>query len=148
MEYVVAAAIGAIQATIADKDARLAEIRAAGKADLIYQALRSRIQDGWPSSSASLTEKHLTQYFGHLEALLLHNDLILFGPRLLIPQILIRPTLRRLQAAHQGTAKTLDRAKGSVWWPTWTNDVTQAVQRCSPCQAAAPAQAHKPFQQG
>ena len=152
-EHTLAATIFSLRGTLSsttasldDLDPRLEEVRLVGARDATYVALIATIFHGWPAAKQDVPEE-LRPYYAVRENLMVEKGLILVGARLLIPAELIPATLRRLHAAHQGIAKTLDRARRTVWWPTLTNDVTQTVQRCSPCLAHRPAHAHEPLQE-
>jgi transposase InsO family protein len=135
--------------TVGDQDARLSEIREAGKVDVVYAALAAAVQEGsWPSSKAELERQDpsLLPYFKYRNAFRWVDGLVLHGARLVIPRALVPATVRQVHAAHQGEEKSLERARRVVWWPTLTNDVLQVVRRCTPCQEHRPAQAHKPLQ--
>ena len=147
--FVVATAISAItcSTSIDEQDARLGQIREAGRQDAAYTALKNCIRDGWPPSRAQV-DQLLAPFYAAREHLYVQDDVILHGPCLVIPAALRPAVLRQLHAAHQGVSKTLQRAHLSVWWPTIASDVTHAVQRCQPCREALPSHAHEPLQRG
>ena len=147
--FIVAAAVNKLT-SLDDQDARLQGIREGGAADATYTALIQRIRDGWPASKAELraTEDFLTPFYTAREHLLVQDGLVLHGPRILIPTALRQVTLQRLHAAHQGVAKTLERARHSVWWPTVASDISHMIRNCRPCREHLPSQPHKPLLHG
>eukprot|EP00094_Tigriopus_californicus_P003595 TCALIF_03458-PA protein Name:"Similar to pol Retrovirus-related Pol polyprotein from transposon opus (Drosophila melanogaster)" AED:0.06 eAED:0.10 QI:61/0/0/1/0/0.16/6/0/1068 len=127
-------------------DARLEAIRSEGNKHPTYATLKATMRDGWPKSKQSLPNGLLQPYYKHRTDLYEHNGLILFGPRLLIPESLQRKMLQHLHSAHQGITKTSSRAERSVWWSSINHDILQAVQRCQTCQERLPSHAPKPLQ--
>ena len=122
----------------------------AGRRDSAYTAAKAFTNTGWPSSSLEATRGHeeVSPYFKHRDRLRVVDDLLLHGARLAIPTAMRKDTLDRIHAAHQGEAKTIERARKTVWWPTMTNDVIQRVRRCRPCQEHRPANRHETLQGG
>jgi len=47
--------------------------------------------------------------------------------------------LERLHVAHQGIARTQQRARSAVYWPGISNDIRQMVERCEQCQERLPS---------
>ena len=48
----------------------------------------------------------------------MHNGLLLFDDRIVVPLALREETISRLHEGHQGIERCRMRAKHSVWWPT------------------------------
>jgi hypothetical protein len=147
-DYIVAAAVSALQAptTINLQDPRLDTITAAGQTDPDYQTLLRCLTQGWPRSKYELDDERLQQFWRHRADLTVHQGTILLGPRLFIPVSLRLQVLRRLHAAHQGIAKTQERARFSVWWPTCNHEIEQVVVRCQPCREVLPSLPHQPLE--
>ena len=146
--FVVAAAIAtATETDPAGVDLVLQPVLRAAAADADYQSLLAQIRAGWPQKAAHLPPA-LHQFWRHRMDLCEHDGLVLNGPRILIPTASRRQALTQLHAAHQGIAKTLDRARRTVWWPTIQNDVEQTVARCHPCREALPSLTHQPLIHG
>jgi len=65
--------------------------------------------------------------------ILLYNDLLLRGQRIVIPASLRKDTLQRLHDGHQGIAKCRLRAQSSVWWPGISSDIHNFIRHCDTC---------------
>ena len=145
----VAAALAAVVG-VEQQDAQLEAIRKMGARDAGYAAAKMFTERGWPSSSAEAVQEQeeVAPFFKHRERFRVVDDLLLHGSRLVVPAAMVKDTLDRIHAAHQGETKTLERARRAVWWPTLTNDVVQRVRRCRPCQEHRPGNMHETLQGG
>ena len=68
-----------------------------------------------------------------------HDDVLYYGHRFVIPEILRGEILNILHSAHQGVTGMKDRASGSVWWPRMNRDIETRRQRCSGCNWSTPS---------
>ena len=68
-----------------------------------------------------------------------HDDILYYGHRIVIPETLRNETLNILHSAHQGITGMKDRASGSVWWPRINRDIESRRQRCSGCNWSTPS---------
>ena len=73
------------------------------------------------------------------------DGLIVYGPRLVIPQSLRRETLIRLHDGHQGINRTKRRARQTVFWPGIDKDVENTVRACINCRRCVPSQQNEPL---
>ncbi|KAB0794905.1 hypothetical protein PPYR_11744 [Photinus pyralis] len=130
-EFIIATAISQLDSAIPNpsldaQQEHIQTIRRVGQQDPTYKALLRRIHHGWPDSKQQLLceDELLAPYYKERESLYAQDDIILHGPRLLVPGPMRRQILHHLHAAHQGISKTLERARMTVWWPTIATDVT------------------------
>ena len=114
----------------ADSD-RLHQYRAAQKKDNTCVQLITFCKRGWPSKSQ--LKGDLWQYWSVRGELSLHEDLLLRGSRILVPQSLQRETLQKIHNGHQGIQRCLSRVASSVWWPGISQQVEQLVKNCPIC---------------
>lgn len=87
------------------QDGFLHPISETSKDDPVYQALKKIILDGFPSEKKRLAAL-LRPYWNEREKLAVDNDLIVLGPRLLIPSSHRREVLDKLLKLHQGATKS------------------------------------------
>ena len=110
---------------------RLNEFCEAQASDPVCSSLIDYCKHGWPSKwDIPLELKPYWQARGHLT---LHNNLLLYGPRIVIPKLLQREVLSKLHEGHQGIQKCRLRANISVWWPGITKHIKDMVERCPTC---------------
>ena len=141
--FIVAAAVAT--ADTGAPDLVLDPIRRAAAEDTQYQDVVTQTEAGWPTKPP---EPHLAPYWHHRADLTVHEGLILYGPRILIPRASRKQATTQLHAAHQGINKTRERAARTVWWPTINNDIEQAVGRCTTCRETLPSLTHQPLLHG
>ena len=68
----------------------------------------------------------------------------MLGQRVIIPASCTRIVLDSSHSAHQGSAKMLERAKHSVYWPGLVDDLERTRTGCSICDRNAPSQEQMP----
>ena len=86
----------------------------------------------------------VANYNRHRDDLLVVDGVPMLGRRVIVPSSCRRRVLDSLHSAHQGSAKMLERAKHSVYWPGIVDDLEQTRKRCSICDRNAPSQAMMP----
>ena len=95
-------------------------------------------QNGWPNKHKVSSE--VKPYWRVKGELNVHNNLLLYGRRIVIPKILRGDTLQRIHQGHQGIQSCKLRTKTSVWWPGITRQITEMVQQCRKCARESPPQ--------
>ncbi|XP_036346512.1 uncharacterized protein K02A2.6-like [Rhagoletis pomonella] len=68
----------------------------------------------------------------------LHNDCILRGVRVYIPNNLRQRVLDELHTAHFGVVRMKSLARAYVWWYQMHKDIEIVVQKCIACQVTRP----------
>jgi len=63
----------------------------------------------------------------------LHNELLLFGSRIVIPSHPWKEILTKLYQGHQGIQRCRLRLVSSVWWPGASRDIETLIQNCPQC---------------
>ena len=76
--------------------------------------------------------------FGISSAPTLHDELLLYGGRIVVPKQLQAETLQKIHTGHQGIVRCRLRATSSVWWPGISKDIEAFVQKCPECVKLAP----------
>ena len=128
------------------KNQTLEKVRAAATRDPEYQALREAIINGFPEHCHDL-ESYLRPYWGIRSLLALDDDLIVYGPRLLIPRSLRCEILSRLHDCHQGMGRTKRRARQTTYWSGIDKDIENVVSGCHICRPLLPKQQSEPLWQ-
>ena len=72
---------------------------------------------------------------GHLS---IHDRLITYDDRLIIPRCLRADVLQKIHEGHQGITKCRERV---CWWPKIGEEIVQIVQQCAYCQKYKPTTA-------
>ena len=85
----------------------------------------------WPVKSK--LPLNLKPYWMMRGKLTLHNDLLLYGSRIVIPRGLRQETMLKIHQGHQGILKCRLRAESAVWWPGVSNEVGDFVKQCHTC---------------
>ena len=119
-------------------------LRKAAQEDNEYQKLRHIILNGFPDHRSQLPDP-CKCYWNVREHLTLDDDLIVNGCRLLIPTKMHKQVLSQLHEAHQGSVRTKQRARLSVYWPGIGNDIDNTILTCKQCQDHLPSNIKEPI---
>ena len=131
--------INAIVSSLPASADRLQEYRAAQQADNHCQQLIDFCKRGWPEYKRQLPGD-LHKYWPVRGELTLHDDLLLRGRRIVVPQSLQAETLQKIHSGHQGITKCSLRITSSVWWPGAKRQLEELVHNCPECTKAMQAQ--------
>ena len=124
--------------------ATLQLIRDAADDDNVYQALKQQITSGWPTDTNAIPDE-LRRYHTFADELVISQDFVYKGQRLVIP-VGARPwILERVHSGHTGINSCLRRARELVFWPGMTAELKQVVAKCPICQTHQAASAREPM---
>ncbi|XP_062512805.1 uncharacterized protein K02A2.6-like [Corticium candelabrum] len=90
----------------------------------------------WPDKCPE--ETSLIPFWRVRSLLTVHNDLLLYNNRVVIPDELRKDVLTKIHEGHQGIVRCRQRAHTSVWWPRITQQIYQLVQQCPTCAKENP----------
>ena len=105
--------------------------------DPTLQQVVTAIQENWPSSS-----RKLQPYFSMRAELSLKicnqkqgssSIIVMKGDRVIIPQVLISHMLHQLHEGHMGASKMKQLLRACAYWPGFSKDVDDFVDRCDAC---------------
>ncbi|XP_050709713.1 uncharacterized protein LOC126994436 [Eriocheir sinensis] len=130
------------QATTDDR--RMEELQQAARDDEAYTRLLDCVRNGFPSHRYDL-HPSLLPYWKLRDELYCDGDLVLYGPRVVVPATLRRSVLARLHDSHRGAEATKRRAQQTVFWPGINSDITNVVRACDACQTMLPSQQKEPY---
>ena len=128
------------------KDMTLEKVKSEGERDAEYRSLVEVIAAGFPKEKHNL-DSNLRPYWSVREGLSVHQGVVLYGNRVVVPQGMKKKVLQGLHAAHQGRERALQRARQCVYWPGITNDVSNMVSSCQECNKYKASQAKEPLMQ-
>ena len=130
---------GNVYLTVQDK-----ELQDAAKSDVTYQQLVKYVHEGFPDSCKSLPSA-LQPFWNGRDQLTLDNGLVLKGQRIVVPVDLRQKVLTDLHASYQGIVRTKRRARQTVYWPSITRELEDAIRSCSECRERQASQPHEPL---
>ena len=110
---------------------RLEEFKTAQLADHICSKVGNFCQNGWPDKHSIGPD--LRPYWQERGKLTIHNNLLLYDKRIVVPRSLQKETLHKIHEGHQGIQRCRMRAQHSVWWPGISKQVAEMVERCEVC---------------
>ena len=123
---------------------RLQDLQEKAANDPEYQQLREIILNGFPDHRQQLPES-CRRFWNVREHLSIDNGLIVHGCRLLIPTSMRQQVLSDLHDSHQGSVRTKQRARLTVYWPGMDNDIDNVILSCQLCQDHLPSHPKEPM---
>lgn len=99
--------------------------------DTVCSKLITYLSTGWPNKH-SLPDS-LKPYWAARGNLSLHNDLLLYGSRIVIPATLQKQVLQKIHHGHQGIQRCRLRIASSVWWPGVSKAIERHIKNCPQC---------------
>ena len=99
--------------------------------DPICSKLITYLMTGWPNKH-SLPDT-LKPYWAVRGELSLHEDLLLYGSRIVIPSALQKQILQKVHQGHQGIQRCRHRISSSVWWPGISKAIETYIKNCPQC---------------
>ena len=66
-------------------------------------------------------------------SLTVHNQLLLYNHRIVVPKSLQSETIQRLREGNQGIERCRMMARSSLWWPCISKDLSETVAQCTVC---------------
>ena len=95
-------------------------------------------ESGWPNCNTHKDD--LNKYWQVRASLLVNDNLLLYGSRIVVPSAMRAETLRKIHRGHQGFQKCRSRVSTVVWWPGITRALEGFLKACPEYQQTMPAQ--------
>ncbi|KAA0722308.1 Retrovirus-related Pol polyprotein from transposon opus [Triplophysa tibetana] len=124
--------------------ARLEELRRHTAEDEVLQTLSSVIQSGWPAKEHCVRSLVRT-FFPYRDELTLDNGIVMKGHKSVIPRSLQKEYISIVHRGHPGVEATKRRARGIIFWPAMTADITAEILSCPVCNSTKPHQQKEPL---
>ena len=99
--------------------------------DVDLQKLKEYTEKGWPGKEK--IDASVSPYKNYQDEISYHNGVLLKGNRIIVPSSMRLEMKTLIHQGHLGTEKCLNRARGSLFWPGMTRDLTNMVLNCSTC---------------
>ncbi|KAL3978677.1 hypothetical protein ACER0C_019739 [Sarotherodon galilaeus] len=123
--------VESVIASLPATEPRLREIQTHQDNDSILSQLKKFCVEGWPDKYS--IERVFQPYLPFSGDLTVHNGLLLYGSRIVIPTSLRADILSKLHEGHLGITKCRERAKQSVWWPGLSSELIKVIETCDTC---------------
>ncbi|XP_025999271.1 uncharacterized protein K02A2.6-like [Astatotilapia calliptera] len=123
--------VESVIASLPATEPRLREIQTHQDNDSILSQLKKFCVEGWPDKYS--IGRVFQPYLPFSGDLTVHNGLLLYGSRIVIPTSLRADILSKLHEGHLGITKCRERAKQSVWWPGLSSELIKVIGTCDTC---------------
>ena len=86
------------------------------------------VKYGWPKNDVMCTE------YSHVKNdLSIHNEVVLFRNRIVVPAKIRPNILNMLHAGHNGIVAMKADARKNLWWPNISTDIEEKAKSCNTC---------------
>ena len=129
----------------------IAKLKDTTREDPILGTVYQFTQQGWPHQRRH-TSRMAMAYWDFEDQLSTDKELLLMGPRTVIPSCLCQEYLERLHHGHLSATKVQQNAHQHLYWPGLDADILDYTRRCQECifqslPPKEPLQAHNVPQQ-
>ena len=118
---------------------KLKEFSASQASDAVCSQVMKYCRFGWPDKHRVTDD--IKPYWTLRGYLTVHNGLLLYGRRIVIPVARQREILEKIHQGHLGIQRCRLRIMESVWWPGVSAQMDKMIRQCHMC--AKEAVAHK-----
>ena len=108
------------------------DVRVATRRDPVLSKLLCCVLKGWSSSSNVYPE--LEAFKLHADELSTESGCVLWGSRVVIPEVLRERVLNMLHEVHPGMSRMKALARCYVWWPGMDKQIENLVRCCATCK--------------
>ena len=111
--------------------------------DAVIDRLLFHVENGFPEARDNLPSD-LAAYWNYRDALYVHDGILMYSDRIVVPTSLRRTVANLLHSAHQGVSMMEAGARSIVFWPKISEDIKRVRDACLHCCRNAPSQAATP----
>lgn len=72
------------------------------------------------------------------DELYIDQDVLMWGYRVVIPEVLRTPLLQQIHCTHLGIVKTKSIIRSYIWWPRIDHEIEQLIKSCESCLMTLP----------
>lgn len=100
--------------------------------DKTLSQVRNLVWKGWKEGTYPV---ELKTFYAKRNELSIHKDCLLFGNRVVIPELARGNVLKLLHEGHPGIVRMKAMSRSYFWWPGLDLDIERKVKTCSMCQS-------------
>lgn len=105
------------------------EVARLTRKDKVLSKVLFWIRNGWPFK----TDSEYKVFYQKKDELSVYKDCILWGSRVVIPEIMRPKVIEELHRNHDGIVITKAMARSYFWWPGIDKNIEDAVKNCNTC---------------
>ena len=117
------------------------DIRQATGNDPLLSRVIEFVHKGWERTD----NEYLLPFYRKRDELTTHQEILLWGPRVVVPNKLQLRVMETLHEGHLGGVKMKGSARSYVWWENIDRDIEECARQCHGCQETAEEPIHAPL---
>ena len=99
--------------------------------DPLLSTVLDFVMTGWPEK---FDEEELNLYHIRSQELSCEENCVLWGSRVIIPEVFREKMLKEFHWEHPGTCPMKAKARTCVWWPKMDEEIEKEVKLCTVCK--------------
>jgi transposase InsO family protein len=105
-------------------------VRKRTRYDTLLKRVLSFVRTGWPDRCPDDT---LAPFYQKRDSLIVHDDILMYNTRVVVPVDLRAQLLHELHETHQGMTRMKSLARQYFWWPSLDTQIEDVARRCADC---------------
>ncbi|XP_063914802.1 uncharacterized protein K02A2.6-like [Zophobas morio] len=98
--------------------------------DTTLKQIHKFVMNGWPEK---INDEKLIQFSRRKQQITTEGGCLLWGDRIIIPEVLRKRLLEELHALHLGIVKMKSIARSYFWWPNMDKQIELITKACKAC---------------
>ncbi|XP_028418676.1 uncharacterized protein K02A2.6-like [Dendronephthya gigantea] len=123
---------------------KMDELKKETASDPVLAKLIATIDSGWPELLKE-TDTELQVFFNFREQLIVQDDIVFKGEKIVVPSSLGSEYLNQIHQGHPGSEAMKNRVRDIFYWPALSRDVEALLPQCSVCNAYRHHQQKEPL---
>lgn len=112
--------------------------------DLVLQKIKYYVLNGWPTHKSSVPE-NVKPFWPVRHSIYLHENVLFYQKRLIIPESLKPEFLNIIHQSHQGVVSCKKKAQEAIYYPGLMRDIETLVLGCIICQKYSKTNVREPL---
>ncbi|XP_008182275.1 uncharacterized protein K02A2.6-like [Acyrthosiphon pisum] len=110
------------------------QIKSETAKDKNLQKVICYLNSSWPKD----VPYELKSFYNRRDELMIEDNVLVWGYRMVIPNSLTELLLRELHSSHLGIVKMKSMARSYFWWPSIDSDIERTAKSCTLCLESRP----------
>lgn len=111
--------------------------------DEVLNQIIGYLKNGWPKKCTS--RKELKYFYKLKNEIMLENEMLYWGMRLIVPKIMRKYVIKKLHSTHLGMTKTVKKANQLFYWPGMKSEIENYIGACKTCLKFSISKIKKPI---
>lgn len=102
----------------------------ASQRNTVLKQVFQYLESGWPAKADEIENPDVKAFYNRKDSLTSAQGCILFGQRVVVPDLYRKRILRRLHHGHPGIVRMKSLSRSFVYWPGIDREIEEFVKQC------------------